>query len=709
MNADTRQLRRTMALAQTRPQPPLGVRLAGSRLSWEEPSNRQGITHYLIRVGSDADSPRYKVSVGQNSCVLAGGDSLFWVSSWNETGGIESVKTFCSGTAAGAGAADAIGNVTSFSAAAEDADNGMVRIRLSGTLPTDEMLQGLVFVIESPAEGDLHPDDLTLPGVLQVDCPEWYCNGDGSPFSLSFLREKPASAEKWIVYALAFSAYASNFLKRVTQFSPALPVDATPWSAIDLGDILTLEGSGLGDVTITGTPALTPTGYGTLKIDLKYIPPYLTGPAISIGDFQGVTAFVEYADGSVTAAGDFPYLGNPSADPPDNLGEVSLSIPMPAPQTIYVQLCSYSTTARLPYKPHSTAPSIRWVALTVSSGTVSGGMATQVGAFSVTVLSETLTGVAAGGKQGTYKITYTPPVDSKWREVWIERIACDASYDPLPGASWGGRGVSTGGLELYGPWPWPTTTEYWRFRARSVNQDGVPNDTAYPQVLLSVAGDGAFTLANNAIAGSMLQDLAVTARALADYTITSDKYAPLSIGAAAIGLAAINNANIHDLSIDKLTSAGGSITLTAGGSFAIEGNGGALSVYLDSLGVLLNANTSVMGSFSCGDLMVGALALYTAGGSLYAPAMPFHLWQLDVSVPIGLGSGGTGASTAADARTSLGLGGAALLDVGVGAGTVASGDHNHDLLYAPIFSGASGTFASPTSITVSNGIITSIS
>lgn len=63
-------------------------------------------------------------------------------------------------------------------------------------------------------------------------------------------------------------------------------------------------------------------------------------------------------------------------------------------------------------------------------------------------------------------------------------------------------------------------------------------------------------------------------------------------------------------------------------------------------------------------LTSGVLSAATAGTDYYAPG----------STDVAVADGGTGASSAAGARTNLGLGGAAVLNVGTSAGTVAAGD-----------------------------------
>lgn len=70
-----------------------------------------------------------------------------------------------------------------------------------------------------------------------------------------------------------------------------------------------------------------------------------------------------------------------------------------------------------------------------------------------------------------------------------------------------------------------------------------------------------------------------------------------------------------------------------------------------------HASDTTLTRASAGNLAVEGNLIYRAGGT-------------DVAIA----DGGTGASTAAAARTNLGLGGAAVLDVGTTAGTVAAGD-----------------------------------
>jgi hypothetical protein len=94
VNADQRQIRRMLVLAQTRPAAPVGVQLVSGALRWEEPSETAGVTHYLVRVGSDTSTPRYKALVGQTAMAIAPSDTEVWVSSWNEASGVESPRVY---------------------------------------------------------------------------------------------------------------------------------------------------------------------------------------------------------------------------------------------------------------------------------------------------------------------------------------------------------------------------------------------------------------------------------------------------------------------------------------------------------------------------------------------------------------------------------------------------------------------------------------
>lgn len=86
MRANTAQERlntRVNRLSAAVPPMPLDAQLHGSKLTWVEPADTSYITHYLIRVGSDAAAPTYMVPVGSTACNLANGDSEFWLSSGN--------------------------------------------------------------------------------------------------------------------------------------------------------------------------------------------------------------------------------------------------------------------------------------------------------------------------------------------------------------------------------------------------------------------------------------------------------------------------------------------------------------------------------------------------------------------------------------------------------------------------------------------------
>jgi hypothetical protein len=240
----------------------------------------------------------------------------------------------------------------------------------------------------------------------------------------------------------------------------------------------------------------------------------------------------------------------------------------------------------------------------------------------------------------------------------------------------------------------------------------------------------------------MLQDLAVTARALADAAVTSTKYAPLSITNAAIGIAAINDANIANLSVGKLQPTSGAATIQATGGLTLTGASGA-TVTLSGGGaqfsgsVTVGSGISVNGSFNLADGdLTGDLSTVAVNAPLYINSSIYINGTLPVS------QGGTGASLALYARANLDVysksevdslvgGGSAVTSVFGRTGAVSASSGDYSSFYAPLyyypgqtvndelyalnnnkanaFSGASGTYSSPTSITVSNGIVTSIS
>lgn len=94
MTSNDRLLRRTSRIVKVIPPPPRELTLDGQRLSWVEPQATNYVSHYLIRVGTDASDPRHKVPVGQTSITMAFGDAGFWLSSWNDAMESESQKVY---------------------------------------------------------------------------------------------------------------------------------------------------------------------------------------------------------------------------------------------------------------------------------------------------------------------------------------------------------------------------------------------------------------------------------------------------------------------------------------------------------------------------------------------------------------------------------------------------------------------------------------
>ena len=112
--------------------------------------------------------------------------------------------------------------------------------------------------------------------------------------------------------------------------------------------------------------------------------------------------------------------------------------------------------------------------------------APQVTGFSVTIDTES----AGGLEVGWHVISFIPPVSLEYFTTRIERIWCDVTFTPVPGAEW---------LETFNivdtpfegdPWPLPTFAEYWIFRARTVTRAGIFNDISIPTVNVTVPASG---------------------------------------------------------------------------------------------------------------------------------------------------------------------------------------------------------------------------
>jgi hypothetical protein len=117
------------------------------------------------------------------------------------------------------------------------------------------------------------------------------------------------------------------------------------------------------------------------------------------------------------------------------------------------------------------------------------GDAPQVTGFAVTVETQNRAGVPSG----RFVFAFTKPASPDYYYTQISRIACDASYNPLGGASYeivAGEVNPTKQMEW---WPLPGTAEYWKFKAESVNHRKVVNATSAPTSNVSVSTSSGIT------------------------------------------------------------------------------------------------------------------------------------------------------------------------------------------------------------------------
>jgi hypothetical protein len=97
MTDDRSLLYRAAVISQFRPQPPRSCGFTGDCLSWDSPAETGNITHFLIRVGSDTATPKYRVPVGCLSLRPSNADSDFFISSYNDMMESESERVFVAG------------------------------------------------------------------------------------------------------------------------------------------------------------------------------------------------------------------------------------------------------------------------------------------------------------------------------------------------------------------------------------------------------------------------------------------------------------------------------------------------------------------------------------------------------------------------------------------------------------------------------------
>jgi hypothetical protein len=88
---------RQFKITTKRPEPPRELGFLGNLLTWKPPQRDENVTHYRIRIDTDAGDPDYEVSAGQKSQLLYQG-SMFYVSSYNAPMRLESKRAMITGS-----------------------------------------------------------------------------------------------------------------------------------------------------------------------------------------------------------------------------------------------------------------------------------------------------------------------------------------------------------------------------------------------------------------------------------------------------------------------------------------------------------------------------------------------------------------------------------------------------------------------------------
>jgi hypothetical protein len=113
--------------------------------------------------------------------------------------------------------------------------------------------------------------------------------------------------------------------------------------------------------TFVGNPVVGQDSTG-IQVTQSYIPPYSgVGDFFTIGDFEGVEAAVELADGTILYRGKHPYTAQWDS-PGNNVDAVRVAVPKPAalPATIYLHMMAYSPRDRQKFKKvvHDGVPTV---------------------------------------------------------------------------------------------------------------------------------------------------------------------------------------------------------------------------------------------------------------------------------------------------------------------------------------------------------------
>lgn len=300
------------------------------------------------------------------------------------------------------------------------------------------------------------------------------------------------------------------------------------------------------------------------------------------------------------------------------------------------------------------------------------GDADQVTGFSVTVETDNRAGVPSG----RFVFNFTKPADPDYYYAQISRIATDASYNPLPGATYGIVAGEIDPTKQTDWWPLPATAEYWKFKSESVNYRKVVNTASAPTSNVSVSTSSGIT---------QIAPATITTAAFASTIRPVDLVTTAGIGVTSIVVASntgtVTTASAHGLASGRQVAIYGgtgtssklnglyTITVTGASTFTITTSGVANGTYSAGL------NEVPLPSLPSATYPSGATAFVTANTKLYR-------------------SSGTAWTSAAD--------GSDIVSNSITAGQIAAGAISTTELYAGeiLVGGSSGTPDKPTKFTV---------
>ncbi|MCL4796570.1 MAG: hypothetical protein KJZ84_18545 [Bryobacteraceae bacterium] len=353
-------------------------------------------------------------------------------------------------------------------AASQEIKDGRVLIHLTGTAPVDENFAGAEVFLEIPQEADTDPEHPTLPGQfyrqnwhfgepsIEGTPRQWEAKLDVPVPPTEYLQSLASPTITWLAYALPRSWGYTNRLKRLTSLDPVAPAEHTPFVQVTLDFTDYLAGvvsDELGSVTLVGDPVVGQDSTG-IQVTQSYVPPYYGVPgAFSIGEFEGVEAVIELADGTVLDRGKHPYTAQWDS-PGNNVDAVRVAVPKPAtlPATLYLHMMAYSPANRQKFKKvvHDGVPTVHaqyaiaTVTISVQSleltpptiaSVIPAYRAIPGSAAKEFRLDITLSGVSSGGAYGGTLFDLQDVATGSWSFSFQEHVA-GQPHAPVEAGDW---------------------------------------------------------------------------------------------------------------------------------------------------------------------------------------------------------------------------------------------------------------------------------